>query len=36
MKILITSFLLLLGSVLLFLKDDNVNDELIVKEQKKK
>ena len=35
MKILIISFLLLLSSVLLFLKDDNVNDELIIKETKK-
>ncbi len=35
MKILITSLLLLLGSILLFLRDDNVDDELIVKETKK-
>ena len=35
MKILITSFLLLIASVLLFLKNDDVTDELIVEETKK-
>ena len=35
MKILIISFLLLLSSILLFLKDNNVKDELIIKETKK-
>ena len=35
MKILITGFLLLLGSTLLFLREDNVDDELVIKETKK-
>ena len=35
MKILIISFFLLLTSVFLFLKDDDVSDELIVEEAKK-
>ena len=35
MKILIISFLLLISSVLLFLRDDNVDNDLIVKETKK-
>ena len=35
MKILIISFFLLLASVFLFLKDDDVSDELIVEETKK-